>query len=145
MTPALGALVNRSQQPQRRLCVERAQSLLHGSSLGLDAFAAEVGYVDGATLRALLLERLGRGVQELLVDLAGVRHEPTVEFLRSRRNNSPLPAQRFPFFCRTTAVEQFRNFRRHTIRGDNQGDVQMDVPLCYASSRVAKQTCDRKF
>jgi transcriptional regulator GlxA family with amidase domain len=42
------------------LRVARAQSLLHGSDLDLDAIAAEVGYVDGATLRTLLRERLGR-------------------------------------------------------------------------------------
>jgi transcriptional regulator GlxA family with amidase domain len=51
------------------LRVERAQSLLHGSGLDLDAIAAEVGYVDGATLRTLLRERLGRGVRELRANL----------------------------------------------------------------------------
>ena len=51
------------------LRVERAQSLLHGSGLDLDAIAAEVGYVDGATLRTLLRGRLGRGVRELRADL----------------------------------------------------------------------------
>src|SRR5262249_26624695 len=51
------------------LRVERAQSLLHGSGLNLDAIAVEVGYVDGATLRTLLRERLGRGVRELRADL----------------------------------------------------------------------------
>lgn len=51
------------------LRVERAQSLLHGDRLDLDAIAAEVGYVDGATLGALLRERLGRGVRELRADL----------------------------------------------------------------------------
>ena len=51
------------------LRVERAQSLLHGSGLGLDAIAAEVGYADGATLRTLLRERLGRGVRDLRADL----------------------------------------------------------------------------
>ncbi|NPT41906.1 helix-turn-helix domain-containing protein [Paraburkholderia sp. 1N] len=51
------------------LRVERAQSLLHGSGLGLDAIAAEVGYVDGATLRTLLRQRLGRGVRDLRADL----------------------------------------------------------------------------
>jgi transcriptional regulator GlxA family with amidase domain len=51
------------------LRVERAQSLLHGSGLELDAIAAEVGYVDGATLRTLLRERLGRGVRELRANL----------------------------------------------------------------------------
>ncbi|VIO69665.1 HTH-type transcriptional regulator CdhR [Bradyrhizobium ivorense] len=51
------------------LRVERAQSLLHGSGLALDAIAAEVGYLDGATLRTLLRERLGRGVRELRADL----------------------------------------------------------------------------
>jgi transcriptional regulator GlxA family with amidase domain len=51
------------------LRVERARSLLHGSSLDVDAIAAEVGYVDGATLRTLLRQRLGRGVRELRADL----------------------------------------------------------------------------
>ena len=51
------------------LRVERAQSLLHGSGLDIEAIAAEVGYVDGATLRTLLRERLGRGVRELRTDL----------------------------------------------------------------------------
>ncbi len=51
------------------LRVEHARSLLHGSGLDLDAIAAEVGYVDGATLRTLLRERLGRGVRELRADL----------------------------------------------------------------------------
>jgi len=51
------------------LRVERARSLLHGSGLGVDAIAAEVGYVDGATLRTLLRQRLGRGVRELRGDL----------------------------------------------------------------------------
>jgi transcriptional regulator GlxA family with amidase domain len=51
------------------LRVERAQSLLHGSGLDIDAIAAEVGYIDGATLRTLLRERLGRGVRDLRADL----------------------------------------------------------------------------
>jgi transcriptional regulator GlxA family with amidase domain len=51
------------------LRVERAQNLIHGSSLDVDAIAAEVGYVDGATLRTLLRQRLGRGVRELRGDL----------------------------------------------------------------------------
>jgi transcriptional regulator GlxA family with amidase domain len=51
------------------LRVERAQSLLHGNGLVVDAIAAEVGYVDGATLRTLLRERLGKGVRELRADL----------------------------------------------------------------------------
>ncbi|NWA26499.1 helix-turn-helix domain-containing protein [Pseudomonas gingeri] len=51
------------------LRVERAQSLLHGSGLDLEAIAAEVGYVDGATLRTLLRQRLGRGVRDLRADL----------------------------------------------------------------------------
>ena len=46
------------------LRVERARALLHGSRLGVDSIAAEVGYVDGATLRTLLRQRLGRGVRE---------------------------------------------------------------------------------
>ena len=51
------------------LRVERARTLLHGSGLGVDAIAAEVGYADGATLRTLLRERLGRGVRDLRADL----------------------------------------------------------------------------
>lgn len=51
------------------LRVERAQSLLHGSGLDVDAIAAEVGYADGGTLRTLLRERLGRGVRDLRADL----------------------------------------------------------------------------
>jgi transcriptional regulator GlxA family with amidase domain len=51
------------------LRVERAQSLIHGSGLDLDNIAAEVGYEDGATLRTLLRQRLGRGVRELRADL----------------------------------------------------------------------------
>jgi transcriptional regulator GlxA family with amidase domain len=51
------------------LRVERAQALLYGTSLDIDAIAAEVGYVEGATLRKLLRERLGRGVRDLRTDL----------------------------------------------------------------------------
>jgi transcriptional regulator GlxA family with amidase domain len=51
------------------LRVEHAQSLLHGTGLDIEAIAAEVGYVDGATLRTLLRDRLGRGVRELRADL----------------------------------------------------------------------------
>ena len=53
----------------QNLRVERAKSLVHGSDLDLDAIAAEVGYVDGATLGALLRQRLGRGVRDLRGDL----------------------------------------------------------------------------
>ena len=51
------------------LRVERAQSLLHSSDLDVEAIAAEVGYVDGATLRTLLRQRLGRGVRDLRAQL----------------------------------------------------------------------------
>jgi transcriptional regulator GlxA family with amidase domain len=51
------------------LRVERAQNLIHGGGLDLDSIATEVGYVDGATLRTLLRQRLGRGVRELRADL----------------------------------------------------------------------------
>jgi transcriptional regulator GlxA family with amidase domain len=51
------------------LRVERAQSLLHGNDVDLEVIATEVGYADGATLRTLLRERLGRGVRDLRADL----------------------------------------------------------------------------
>ena len=51
------------------LRVERARTLIQGSDRDIDAIAAEVGYVDGATLRSLLRQRLGRGVRELRADL----------------------------------------------------------------------------
>ena len=51
------------------LRVERAQALVRGGGRDLEAIAAEVGYLDGATLRTLLRQRLGRGVRELRTDL----------------------------------------------------------------------------
>jgi transcriptional regulator GlxA family with amidase domain len=51
------------------LRVEHAQSLLHGNAYDLEMIAAEVGYAEGATLRTLLRERLGRGVRELRAEL----------------------------------------------------------------------------
>jgi len=81
---AAGALATSARSLQRRcqavlgksplsyfqdLRVEHAQSLLHGSGLDVDAIAAEVGYIDGATLRTLLRQRLGRGVRDLRTDL----------------------------------------------------------------------------
>jgi transcriptional regulator GlxA family with amidase domain len=51
------------------LRVEHAQSLLHGTDVDIEAIAADVGYADGATLRTLLRQRLGRGVRELRADL----------------------------------------------------------------------------
>ncbi|WP_414441899.1 GlxA family transcriptional regulator [Burkholderia sp. 22PA0106] len=51
------------------LRVEHAQSLIRGGNADLEAIAAEVGYGDGATLRSLLRQRLGRGVRELRADL----------------------------------------------------------------------------
>src|SRR5476649_1151460 len=44
----------------QNLPVERVHSLLHRSGLDVDAIAVEVGYVDGATLRTLLRQRLGK-------------------------------------------------------------------------------------
>ena len=50
------------------LRVEHAQALLHGG-MDLEAVAAQVGYIDGATLGALLRQRTGRGVRDLRADL----------------------------------------------------------------------------
>jgi transcriptional regulator GlxA family with amidase domain len=81
---AAGALATSARTLQRRcdavlgksplayfqdLRVEHAQSLLHGNDIDIEAVAAEVGYADGATLRTLLRERLGRGVRELRAEL----------------------------------------------------------------------------
>ncbi|QGZ65687.1 GlxA family transcriptional regulator [Paraburkholderia acidisoli] len=81
---AAGALATSTRSLQRRcqdvlgksplayfqdLRVEHAQSLIRGSGLDLESIAAEVGYGDGATLRTLLRQRLGRGVRELRADL----------------------------------------------------------------------------
>jgi hypothetical protein len=42
--------------------------LVHADS---ESIAAEVGYIDGTTLRTLLRQRLGRGVRNLHADLPG--------------------------------------------------------------------------
>lgn len=51
------------------LRVEKAQSLLHDGRMDVESIAAEVGYNDGATLRTLLRQRLGRGVRDLRAEL----------------------------------------------------------------------------
>jgi transcriptional regulator GlxA family with amidase domain len=47
------------------LRVEHARGLISGSDMDIEEIAAQVGYEDGATLRTLLRQRLGRGVREL--------------------------------------------------------------------------------
>jgi transcriptional regulator GlxA family with amidase domain len=50
------------------LRIEHAQSLLH-NGLDLDSVAVEVGYIEGATLGALLRQRTGRGIRDFRADL----------------------------------------------------------------------------
>jgi transcriptional regulator GlxA family with amidase domain len=45
--------------------IERAVHLLETSEASVDQIAAEVGYAEGVTLRALLRRKLGRGVREI--------------------------------------------------------------------------------
>jgi transcriptional regulator GlxA family with amidase domain len=47
------------------LRIERAVHLLETSQASVDQIAAEVGYAQGVTLRALLRQKLGRGVREI--------------------------------------------------------------------------------
>ncbi|HWE28210.1 MAG TPA: hypothetical protein VHB97_09420, partial [Polyangia bacterium] len=57
------------QRPALRCLLTYQNVCLHGGDLDIEAIAAEVGYVDGATLRTLLRQRLGRGVRDLRADL----------------------------------------------------------------------------
>lgn len=55
------------------------------SGIDVEAIAAEVGYDDGATLRTLLRERLGRGVRELRANCADGFPRPGTSFPTPRQ------------------------------------------------------------
>lgn len=56
----------------QNLRVERAVDLLQTTSASIDEIATMVGYSEGVTLRALLREKLGRGVRELRSSTMGL-------------------------------------------------------------------------
>jgi AraC-like DNA-binding protein len=70
------------------LRVERAQSLIHGSGLGIEAIAAEVGYNDSATLRMLLRRRLGVGCASCGPSCVSC----PARFLSARRQAQAIPS-----------------------------------------------------
>jgi transcriptional regulator GlxA family with amidase domain len=90
------------------LRVERAQNLIHGSRLDIDAIAAEVGCIDGPHLRTLLRQRLGRGV---VICGPICADQPAVVRLGSPAIRASRNARCTSILLKNSQIEQLRKSR----------------------------------